>query len=472
MSRIIVLLLLLLLSVLPTFASTDAIEIARENCNQVESPLDVPASCEYHVNCLFNSATINCTEYTLVYLITTCNNLNATTCVDIATLTMIAIDDAVLNYQAVDSTTQLNNSLSAFLDLDYQTAIDFYENVTLSLDYFPHYTLELGLGILYLRFNNPEVARIQFDKSLNLEFYNPLAFYFRGNTYLQLGNSVRALRDHYMYDLLADPQVKSRLPLRTFTIQIPNSELWNHYPVYTFAQENNTFSILDNTRDVVRPIVVSFVDDGETLVIADWLDIVAGAETEILFLERDPENPLRYIMTIDQQDVPNSIVSGHTEISVVVSPTHLDLYLRSVQGDNIIQITSLARENIADDIRLNSSLFICDMASLSFAGLGTEVKILPSDQQMMLYDTPDINSDTIELIIDDTTKPFTIVDGFVCDNTIIWWQISNGTQSGWITEHDRLTLGQFHIFPTDLYNIWVESPPIPLQYLDTEIIPD
>lgn len=464
--------LLLLVSVSPIFASTDAIETARENCNQVESPLDVSASCEYHINCIFNSATINCTEYTLVYLITTCSNLNASTCVDVATLTMIAIDDAVLNYQTIDSTTQLNKSLKAYLALDYQTAIDFYENVTLALDYFPYYNLELGLGVLYLRFNNPDVARVKFDKSLNLEFYNPLAFYFRGNTYLQLDNSVRALRDHYMYDLLADPQVKSRLPLRAFTIQIPNSEFWNHYPVYTFVQDNGDFVIQDNTRVSANPIVVSFVDDDETLVIADWLDIVAGAETEILFLERDPENPLRYIMKIDQQDVPNSVVSGETEISVVVSPTHLDLYLRSTQGDTHIQVASLARENDAPDTRLDSPLYICETAPLSFGELGTEIVILPSDQMMLLYETPDINSETSELIIDTTAKPFTVIDGYVCDDTKIWWQISNGTQSGWIIEHDRLMLGQFLLFPKNWYDIWAESAPTPLQYLDTQIIPD
>ena len=171
------------LTLFQVVASGDAIETAIENCAQVESPLDVSTACDVQINCLYNTATINCLETTLVQLIQSCDTFDTILCVDVAVLTMIAIDDAILNFQAMDSTVQLNNSLSAFMAGDYQTAIDLYENVTLALNYFPHDILELGLGILYLRFDNPDVALIQFDRSLNLEFYNPIAFYYRGNTY-------------------------------------------------------------------------------------------------------------------------------------------------------------------------------------------------------------------------------------------------------------------------------------------------
>jgi len=446
-------------------ASTDAIDTARENCNRVESPLDVDVACEVHINCLFNSATVNCSEFTLVQLITTCTDFDIRTCVDVATLTVIAVDDAVLGYQTMDSTTQLNNSLRAFLEEDYQTAIDLYENVTLSLDYFPHHFLELGLGILYLRFDNPDVALIQFDKSLNLEFYNPVAFYYRGNTYQQIGNSVRALRDHYMYDLLAESQVKTRLPLRSFTMQIPNSQRWNQYPIYTLELDNGQFSIHDDTLDPLRPIVVSFVDDDETLVIADWLDIVAGDETEILFFERDPQNPLRYILNINQQDVPDSVISGKTEISVVVTPTHLDLYLHSTQGNTSILITSLASEITETDPRLDNSARVCEMASLSLLEVGAEVDILRSDRPILLWETPDFEADSTQLQQDMDTKPFTVTDGFFCDESTIWWQINNGTQEGWLPEHDRLMPERYQLLPVNLRIEWEDTPPTPLQFL-------
>ncbi len=467
MNRVIgaILLVIVIIFSLPISADNDAIETSRENCNHVESPLDVAFGCEVHINCMFNSAIVNCTEYTLIRLITTCTNFDAHTCVDVALLTTIAIDDAILDYQMMDSTTQLNNSLNAYLNQEYQTAIDLYENVTLSLDYFPHHMLELGLGVLYLRFNNSDVARIQFDKSLNLEFYNPVAFYYRGNTYLQLNNSVRALRDHYMYDLLADPQLKTRLPLRAFTIQIPNSQRWNYYPVYTLEHDNMTFRLQDDTLDLVRSIVVSFVDDGKTLVIADWLDIVAGSETEILFLERDPENPLRYILTIDQQDAPNSILSSATEISVVVTPTHLDLYLYSIQGDSTLRIASIASETNEPDIRTDRTSQLCDNALLSFVTPGAEIEILTDYQQVYLWEFPDPESDFEELIQDETGKPFSVVDGFVCDDEVIWWEISNGTQSGWVTEHDMVLVGSYQLFPSVLNELWTETPPTPLQFL-------
>ena len=450
-------------------ASGDAIETARENCGQVESPLNVAVACEVHINCLFNSAMVNCSEATLVQLTQSCDALDYyNLCVDVAMLTMIAIDDAILNFQAMDSTSQLNSSLTALLDGDYQTAIDLYENVTLALDYFPHTILELGLGILYLRFDNPDVALIQFDKSLNLEFYNPLAFYYRGNTYQERGNSVRALRDHYMYDLLADAQVKAVLPLRAFRIQIPDSSVWNLYPTYTLKQAVQQFSLRDDTRELAQSIVVSLLDDDETLVIADWLDIVAGTETEILFLERDPQNPLRYILNINQQDVPESVLSGKTEISVVVLPDQLELYLRSTQGRDSILVTYVANTAIEDDVRLDNPKRICDGLPLSLVDIGMKIQPIPPQTQLTLWDDP-IVDDPLSLVDadpnDDTLKKFTIVEGGVCYDNQIWWQVSNGTLTAWLPENNDLPEDNYSIMSIELVELWQVNPPSPLQFL-------
>jgi tetratricopeptide (TPR) repeat protein len=448
------------------YASTDAIDTAYENCNRVESPLDVALGCDVQINCLFNTATINCSELTLVQLVKTCDNFDIQTCADVATLTMVAIDDAILQFQTIDSTTQLNNSLRAFLNEDYQAAIDFYENVTFSLEYFPHYILELGLGIVYLRFDNPDVALIQFDKSLNLEFYNPVGFYYRGNTYEERGNSVRALRDHYLYDLLADEQVKILLPLRTFRIQIPNSEVWGRYPVYTIQQTGLGWQIQDNSLDPVESIVVSFVDDNETLVIADWLDIVAGDEAEILFFERDPQNPLRYILNINQQDIPNSVLSGKTEISVVVSDEHLDLYILSSQGISSTWVTSLASQTL-EDVRQDNDARLCEGSGLSFIAAGDTVAILPSLQSISLRSEPNIESDGVELVldIDGDNKPFTVEDGGQCDGNGIWWELSNGEMAGWLFEHQQFESTSYQLFPIDRLQLWEQTLPTPLQFL-------
>lgn len=450
----------------PTLASGDAIETALENCNQVESPLDVALGCEVHVNCMFYSANANCTETTLVQLTRTCPAMDFKMCVDIAALTMIAIEDAIMDFQDMNSTVQLNNSLKAFVDGDYQTAIDLYENVTLALDYFPHYILELGAGIIYLRFNNPDVALIQFDKSLNLEFYNPIAFYYRGNTYEQRGNDVRALRDHYMYDLLADEQLKATLPLRTFRIQIADSEPWNLYPVYTMESSDMRFSFSNDANQPLQPIVVSFLDNDETLVIADWLDIVAGSETEILFFERDPENPLRYILQINQQDVPNSVPSGKTEISVITSPLMLELYLESTQGSDHTFITSLASPIAETDIRPANTIPSCENLPFSLLEVDTEIQSLPSMTDMILWDDPYVTTPSPDLEIDETTKPFRVVDGPVCYDHQLWWQVSNGNITGWLPEHQQFPLYAANVLPKELAEAWQEEPPTPLQFLE------
>lgn len=456
-------------------ASGDAIETAIENCGQVESPLNVALACDVQIHCLFNTATVNCSEATLVLLTQSCEGLDYKLCVDVAVLTMIAIDDAILNFQPMDSTTQLNNSLSAFLSGDYQTAIDLYENVTLALDYFPHTILELGLGILYLRFDNPDVALIQFDKSLNLEFYNPIAFYYRGNTYVQRENSVRALRDHYMYDLLAGSPVKAILPLRSFRIQIANSEPWNLYPTYTLKQGLQQFLLQDDSRELTQSIVVSLLDNDETLVIADWLDIVAGTETEILFLERDPQNPLRYILNINQQDVPDNILSGKTEISVVVSPVNYELYLRSTQGNDSILVTYVANPAIESDVRIDNPQRMCDDLPLSFLEVGIEIQPLPPMMQLTLWDDPIVDDRLTSATMDSNDsafKNFTVVDDFVCYDEQIWWQVSNGTLTGWLPEHNRLPDETYNVMPIELVDLWQVNPPSPLQFLGLGIVPN
>ena len=453
-------------------ASGNAIEVALENCSQVESPLDVANACNVQVTCLFNTAATNCSETTLVQLTQSCDELELMLCVDVATLTMIAIDDAILNFQPMDSTTQLNNSLRAFLAGDYQTAIDFYENVTLSLDYFPHYMLELGLGINYLRFDNPDVALIQFDKSLNLEFYNPVAFYYRGNTYEQQENSVRALRDHYMYDLLAGTPLKATLPLRSFRIQIPGSTMWNLYPIYTLKQGVNKFSLRDNTRELAGSIVVSLLDDDETLVIAEWLDIVAGIETEILFLERDPQNPLRYILNINQQDAPDSILSGKTEISVVISSPYLELYLRSTQNNNMLLTTAIANVTTEPDVRQSNPRRICEELPLSLLEVGAEIQPPPPQTQLTLWEDPVANDLLTNVTIDqinDGIKNFSIIDDAVCYDNRIWWQVSNGTLTGWLPENNSLPEDSYSVMPIELVNLWQISPPSPLQFLGLDI---
>lgn len=459
--------MLMLTVVIPvSFASGNEIETARENCAQVESPLNAALGCQIHIDCLYYSATINCSESTLVALTNTCRGLEFTLCVDVATLTTIAIEDAIVNYQPIDSTIHLNNSLKAFVEGRYQNAIDLYENITLAIDYFPHYILELGLGVIYLRINNPDVALIQFDKSLNMEFYNPVAFYYRGNTYVERGNDVRALRDHYMYDLLGDSRLKATLPLRAFTIQIPNTEPWNLYPIYTLERGEVITRVANDTADPVQPIVVSFLDNYETLVIADWLDIVAGTETEILFFERDPENPLRYILNINQQDVPDSIVSGKTEISVITNPFTLELYLRSTQSNQTRLVTAIASQPAESDIRPVNDTAFCEFVPFSLLKIGMTIQNLPPDSEWILWDDPAFEN-PMNLRDEDVNRDaFKVINGSFCYDDQLWWQVSNGTVTGWLPEYEKLSPYTLHVAPVDLLTKWQEEPPTPLQFLN------
>lgn len=467
--------LICLTLVTPAYAGDDAFQTIRDNCNTVESPLDVASACDSHIECLFSTANTTCLETTLVNLMTSCDNIDIYTCADLATLTLIAMDDTVNHFETSDSTQQLNGSIRAFVAGDNQTAIDLYENVTLALDYFPHYLFELGLGVLYSRFDNPDRAIIHYDESLLLEFYNPIAFYYRGRIYSDLQATDRALRDYYLYDLLADPTLKSNLPLDTFRIQLADFDLWTLYPIYEQTTGDSGATLTDKTLEPATNITLTFLNDGDLLAVSNWIDFNPNIESEIIFLQRDPQNPLRYILEINQQDIPGAIQSPKQSINILVSPARIDAYHHRQSGNTDSLTSFILLPVIEPDARLAVTNRFCDNLPLAQLELNDKIQLVSPESELIVYDDPTVR-DVIAVAtahqMETAKTPFAIVEGPVCYDNLIWWKVTNDTVGGWVTENSEQDMLQYHLISRTLYDAWQDHVLTPSQFLRADTSPD
>lgn len=356
---------------------------------------------------------------------------------------------------------------------DIDTAILLFENVTLDLDYVPEYALELGLGLLHLQQGDLEDALEQFNKSIALEYDNPLAYYFRGLVYRQLGNEDYAIPDFYTYDAMVDLNLKRFLPLSSFSLRFSELESWMVYPV--FGHSTYGYEYEDRTLNTAYPILISWLNDGKILAVSDLMQRKYEQTPKILFLEQDETNPTRYLLDMNQQDYGG--LSRETYyLSVNVLPNRITFYAEIWHSEGIELIGSTVLPSTEANIRDTVENRPCDGLALSFIEIGDRLR-QSYWEPIRLLDEPPANTGMIELTdkdFDDPKNGVTVLEGPVCYDNQVWWQVSNGEVSGWIAESrtesgdvwkpDEIT-SYYNVMPEDLVASWKDGIPSPMQFL-------
>ena len=482
-----ILILFASLSTLDVFAQTP-----NYTCADLSNSFNLTSTCETFIACEDIDAV--CIQDGVATLLDACSQARLSDCATRTVLYWIVNHhiqmDGLYLFHPDGFQPSLLATVSAFDSGDYETAILEFEDITQSEDYAPYFTLEIAHGILYYANGDYEQAFIHFDKSINTmpqsyklmisEFDNPIAYYFRGLIYRQWGDEDRALQDFYTYDALASERLKTRLPLSSFRLTLNNVQTYVFYPVFEYAIYG--YGYADLTFAEPKPFQLSYRNNDETLVISSLLERRFEETPEIIFLERDPDNPSDYYLDFNAPDIHAKPDTYHLKITV--HPTYLNYYETIRHSEGTSTRVGIILPIVEPDIRTIASRRICDNSSLSFLQVEDIVTMNDFNGEVDLIDDPLLNDGFIQLGYDDFEEtPYTVIQDPVCFADATWWRISNGTYTGWITESDTWRenffwnnlSSRYLIMPRHLVEAWEISDsglfgvPTPLEFLDVII---
>lgn len=462
------------------------------SCTDLTNAINLTTSCEAFTTCDDTDAV--CIQEGVSVLLDVCSQARYSDCALRTVLYWVANhniqnDDTYL-FHPDGFQPSLLATVSAFDNGDYQTAVLEFEDITQSEDYVPYFTLEILHGILYYADGDYDQALMHFNNAIDSDmhpdlsaFDNPLAYYFRGQVYRQWGDEERALQDFYTYDALATERLKTRLPLSSFRLALTNIQDQVLYPVFEYSSYGYRYA--DLTFAEPLDFQLSYRNDDDTLVISGLLERRFKETPEILFLERDPNNPSDYYLDLNSETTYGTQVDSY-HLKITVRATHLNYYETIRHSEGTSTRVGIILPSGEQDIRTISSRRICDNSSLSFIQFGDIVALNNLDGEISLIDDPLLYDEFVALDygdVEDTDTPYTVIEDPVCYDNAVWWRISNGTYTGWLTESEPLQENFFwselsspyRMLPRQLVETWetnnsgLAGIPTPLEFLGVAI---
>ena len=475
----------ILISVFCVPLSSDA-QAQDYNCADLTNALDLSSLCEEFTACDDHDSV--CLQKGVVELLQECDRFNLNDC-EIRSIVYWVMNhhiwaDGFYLWHPDGFEPSFRAVVSKVDEGDYEGALLELEDVTQLEDYAPYFTLELAHGILYYAVGAYQQAFEHVDNSIDSdrnifttrfsEFDNPLAYYFRGQIYRKWGNEERALQDFYLYDALALPELKALLPLAPFNLNLPNPQSWTLYPVFEQTAYGGYYR--DLSEHDPQNILISFGNNRETIAVVGLLERRFLDTPETLFLERDPDNPSDYYLNLNKPDYGLKPDTYH--LKVTVKPDYIEYYETVWDFEGTLNIIGIILPIDAPDIRQNVTNRNCRVNTISFINIGDT--ILNIFYELPLMSNPMMEDDHTLLRsedFDDEANPFVVIDGPVCDDAVIWWQVSNGTLTGWLAQNDIYpgysnAETTYVIMPRDTLESWQTNEddlrsivPTPLQFL-------
>ncbi|GEM_PF-1577477 len=468
-------------------------------CSDLTNTINLSRLCDDFSTC--NDLDVNCIQEGVVSILPICFGVGLSNCEARSTLYWIVNHhiqwDGINLFHPDGFQPSLLATVSAFDAGDYETAILEFEDITQSEDYAPYFTLEIAHGLLYYANEDYDQAFIHFDNSINgtrhigqweriiSEFDNPLSYYFRGLIYRQWGNEDRALQDFYTYDALVTDQLKARLPLNSFRLTLDNPQTYMMYPVLNGFTHLYGFGYRDLTFADSEDIVVSYQNNDEILVISGSFERRSENTPEFLFLEQDPDNPTNYYLNLNAPDIHDAKPDTY-HLKVTVHPTYLEYYETVWHLDGSSTRVGILLPTSEEDIRSISPRRVCDDSPLSFINVDDMIDMVSYSEEITLIDDPLIDHGLLMFEHDDFGESsFVVIDGPVCFDGNVWWQVYNGTNTGWFVEADEWRedlrwndmSSVYQIMPRDLFALWqtenqvglTAGIPTPLEFLGVTI---
>ncbi|MEL7235082.1 MAG: hypothetical protein AAGK74_11325, partial [Chloroflexota bacterium] len=163
-------------------------------CTVEAHGLDIAEPCINYAECIGDA----CWEDMIAGYLNSCMNM---TCTEFVVMFSNATEACVDLFYFSDEPDIIDGDLCTLILDGYLAHIDGnYEAAAISLEQayaiYPHWAVAANAAIAYKAMNNVESALEAFDRSVNLQFQNPFAYYPRALFYLALEERDLARRDY------------------------------------------------------------------------------------------------------------------------------------------------------------------------------------------------------------------------------------------------------------------------------------
>lgn len=406
-----------LILVFPAYAGDDALQT--KLCDSVTFALDFASECKTLSQCY--STSLTCIESNVVSIYEKCVQSELEYCVERIGLYAVFLENISNEY--------LPDAINAFESGNIEKAFSTYDAAQNSV--FPLVWYDFGYGVLYFADGQYGVAIDKLTSSINLQFDNALAFYFRGKAYEALGEPYRAEQDYYTYSALTSSTLERTLPLKSFHFGF-EYETWILYPLLDMFIAPSGYSYVDLSFQH-QEVYWGFVNGGQTLAISNFPDLNPEINLPpILFLQQDIVESNRYTLIIDKEST-GGLSAPPQIIEIVVHNDYLEYneivgYWESSAGRiGIIYPPSHPMPFLPEN-------YPCRGLGRSFIRKNDRVAIYQPVDALQLYATPSLSSSRHSIPLTDEVLYQQVMDGPYCSSHEIWWYATDGQIEGWIPE--------------------------------------
>jgi hypothetical protein len=303
-----------------------------------------------------------------------------------------------------------------------------------------------------------------YNFSIEQQYDNPLAYYFRSQAYTRLNNIERATRDACTYQAQADANLQATFAPLPTDCNEPVTENWIAYPMMAATFSPGGTELFDATLMDAVPVRLAVLDDNvlalssltsaeddtlEYLESAESFDDTSYAAHFFQSLNADGYGLIRAV-----QGYPGLCCSAGSNILVVEDGSRY-LYERVdlSGGEAATTFWGLLLPADAPNPRAALPERTCEGLPRSNLSIGETIRPLHGMQPVRIYPEPDTAGESEVLTWNHPPYPAqTIQEGPVCTDDSIWWRVADNNDndvSGWVQEAENM---QYYLLP-DGYRI-------------------
>ncbi|MAU09409.1 MAG: hypothetical protein CL607_06285 [Anaerolineaceae bacterium] len=338
------------------------------------------------------------------------------------------------------------------------------------------YATDLVYAILYQAQDQNDKALETYSNVIRHRYDHAIAYYLRGKLYQELGYIEQASRDFYYYSIYAIPALWDLLQPSGPIFSIPQElAAWKLYPVVILYSSPGGETIEDLTLEPATPIQITYLDDGDTALFANMPDeyhpfvssrplLIPRNETRSFRLQYDSLVSVDYVIKLGRESYDWIFAGGlglnYGGKTIAFSQDNMSLYETTVYSESSSGAYYILYPASEPDPR-EALERPCEGLPMSWLLIGDSLhhtdnysghEILDQvDSEVVVVPYPYSSRNS-----DEPQPQITVIDGPVCGNEHVWWQVSVDDEIvGWISDDYGLlpervsaVLYDYEIFPT------------------------